>query len=305
VAVDPVEHSPTVVDGWAADAITLLCGLPDVTRVGLALVEGGGRRLRFTASDRQPGNGPGADVDWCHIDAYDDVPLNTAIRSGTPVLGAVDGLAARYAAFASAQRHAGHRAVAAVPIGADGAVLGGYVAYFDAPQPFEPTQRAALQRHGERLGTGLREALQHLARRPLGPGRLPAAAPGELGTGREFPAELSAVADARHFLAETLAAWSLPDEEVSTAVLCLSELVTNAVIHAHGGCAVRVGLHDRLLTVRVRDSGIAGTLPLEPAGDPLQVHGRGLLLVQALATRWGHEADADGVSVWFALEVAA
>jgi hypothetical protein len=33
------------------------------------------------------------------------------------------------------------------------------------------------------------------------------------------------------------------------------------------------------------------------------VHGRGLELVAALAARWGYELDADGTTVWFALEL--
>ena len=56
--------------------------LPGVARVGLALTEGGGRRLRFVA-DRE---GDAADeLDWCHIDAYDDVPLTAVVRDGEPV----------------------------------------------------------------------------------------------------------------------------------------------------------------------------------------------------------------------------
>jgi anti-sigma regulatory factor (Ser/Thr protein kinase) len=290
-------HAPQVVDGWASGAFAELGRLPDVSRVGLALVEGGGRRLRFTASDRVEG----ADLGWCHIDAYDDVPLTAAIRRGTPVLGALAELPPEYDRFVAAQRDTGHVALAAVPVGAAGAVLGGYLTYFDRPQAFEHEQRTTLQRYGDQLGTGLRQALQHLAR-PVAP-LAPQAADGELSLVREFPADPTSVGDARHLLAATLQRWHLAEEQVETAVLCLSELVTNAVIHAHGGCAIRVSLHDDLLTVWVRDSGIAGALPLQPAGDPLQVHGRGLLLVDALATRWGHQADADGISVWFALEL--
>ena len=64
---------------WARAALASLSDVPAVRRGGLALTEGGGRRLRFTASDRDGGR-----VDWCHIDAYDDVPLNTAIRRAKP-----------------------------------------------------------------------------------------------------------------------------------------------------------------------------------------------------------------------------
>ena len=53
--------APPGVDGWAADAFTVLSGTPAVARVGLGLVEGGGRRLRFTASDRRRGADLGGD----------------------------------------------------------------------------------------------------------------------------------------------------------------------------------------------------------------------------------------------------
>ena len=71
------------VDRWAQDALASVTHLARVHRAGLVLPDGGGRRLRFTANDRVNDG----TVDWCHIDAYDDVPLNTAVRTGQPVLG--------------------------------------------------------------------------------------------------------------------------------------------------------------------------------------------------------------------------
>ena len=59
-----------------------------------------------------------------------------------------------------------------------------------------------------------------------------------------------------------------------------------------------------VLTTTVRDGGsavVASTL----LADPLDVHGRGLQLVDALATRWGSELDAVGTTVWFVLEPMA
>ena len=91
------------VDRVAREALEHLLDLPDVCRVGLALTEGGGRRLRFTASDRDPAQG----VDWCHIDAYDDVPLTTAVRTGEPVVGGLDDLDDRYAELVDRQRSTG------------------------------------------------------------------------------------------------------------------------------------------------------------------------------------------------------
>lgn len=284
------------VDEWAVDAFMMLGALPAVSRVGLALVEGGGRRLRFTASDRRTDS----DLGWCHIDAYDEVPLNTAVRRAAPVIGALTDLPEQYAGFVAAQRSTPHRAVAAVPVTAVGGVLGGYVLFFDRPQPFDRQQRADLVHLGHRLGSALRKVQLDLQRRPVEPHT--AIPPQAQVAVHEVPAELAAVSGARRFLYETLELWSVTPDRADVAVLCLSELVTNAVIHSHGGCLVRAVLHQGMLTVWVRDSGIAGAVPLEPDGDPLRVHGRGLQVVQALAARWGHDTDADGASVWFSLE---
>ncbi len=298
-AAHDAQRTPRDVDGWAVGAFGLLGALPAVGRVGLALVEGGGRRLQFTASDRRTPS----DLGWCHIDAYDDVPLNAAVRHAAPVIGSLDDLPDHFGSFVEAQRGTPHVAVAAVPISAAGGVLGGFVLYFDQPQDFDKHQRAELSRLGHQLGSALRMAQTRRGGQPPGPGLQVETPPGALVAVHEVPAELASVGGARRFFQDTLDAWGVDRERADTATLCLSELVTNAVIHSHGGCVVRVVLDDGLLTVRVRDSGIAGAVPLEPAGDPLEVHGRGLQLVEALTTRWGHDKDADGASVWFAIEV--
>jgi anti-sigma regulatory factor (Ser/Thr protein kinase) len=85
---------------------------------------------------------------------------------------------------------------------------------------------------------------------------------------------------------------------VDAAVLCLSELVTNAIIHTRPSCDVRILLHDRVLTVSVRDGGTSVGQPARPEDDPLAVHGRGLRLVEALSARWGSDLDAVGMTVW-------
>lgn len=49
---------------WARSALAQLADVPGAYRAGLALAEGGGRRLLFTASDRDGGSS----VPWCEID---------------------------------------------------------------------------------------------------------------------------------------------------------------------------------------------------------------------------------------------
>ena len=88
-------------------------------------------------------------------------------------------------------------------------------------------------------------------------------------------------------------------------ILCLSELVTNAMIHTGAGCELRVVLDRGVLTTTVRDGGPSVVVDLSSATvDPLAVHGRGLELVDSLSTRWGSDLDAIGMSVWFVLEPA-
>lgn len=282
---------------WSRDALELMTDLPGVRRVGLALAEGGGRRLRFTASERQSGAG----VEWCHVDAYEDVPLNTAVRTGRPVLGALDDLGPMYAGFVEAQRGTATAALAAVPIVTAGQTLGGFVLFFDHPQAFDHSQQVELVRVGEDLGAALRRA-QRGEERPnvaLSDGPVP---PGAVVAVHDVPHHPAAVGEARRFLRSTLQGWGVDEQMTDPAVLCLSELVTNAVIHAHAGCVVRVLLEHGTLTTTVRDSGTPDAASVEPAEDPLRVHGRGLQLVDALATRWGSELDSVGTTVWFVLE---
>jgi anti-sigma regulatory factor (Ser/Thr protein kinase) len=285
------------IDSWARDALSCLDQVPAVRRVGLALAEGGGRRLLFAASDRDNHRG----VAWCHVDAYDDVPLNTAVRTGEPVVGSLNDLAEHYPAFTGRQDPATVRAVAAFPISAAGQVLGGFVLFYDQPQGFESTQQTALQELGAQLGSRLRRAQRATTLPSRSLSDEPVAAGARSAT-YTVAGEHRAVAPARHFLRSTLAAWGLDTDSTETAILCLSELVTNAIIHTNSGCEFRVVLDDSVLTTTVRDSGPATAGPSGASKDPLAIHGRGLELVDALATRWGSELDALGTTVWFVLE---
>jgi anti-sigma regulatory factor (Ser/Thr protein kinase) len=125
---------------------------------------------------------------------------------------------------------------------------------------------------------------------------------GALAAVHDVRPDPAAVSESRQFLRTTLREWRVDDSVADAAVVCLSELVTNALVHAYDGCLVRAVLHDGVVRVSVRDSG-AGAAQVAPAEDPLQVHGRGLQLVEALSSRWGHHVEDDGLAVWF--EIAA
>lgn len=293
----PHGETGSTVSPWARGALTSARDLPGVWRVGLALAEGGGRRLRFTASDRVNDQV----LEWCYVDAYDDVPLNSAVRTGEPVLGTLDELEDRYPRFIRRQRGTTTLALAAIPIVTSGQTLGGYVLFFEQPQPFDKEHLLELTRLGQELGSALRQSQRGQARtRPdLSTEPVP---PGAVAAVHDVPPDPAGVGDARRFLRRTLHHWGVDEDTTYTAELCLSELVTNAIMHTQAGCGVRVLLDQGILTTTVRDYGAQDTTSVEEADDPLQTHGRGLLLVDALANRWGSELDSAGTAVWFVLE---
>jgi anti-sigma regulatory factor (Ser/Thr protein kinase) len=234
------------------------------------------------------------------VDAYDDVPLNTAVRTGTPVVGDLEDLDARYAQFVERQSETSTAAVAAVPITSAGQTLGGYVLFFDRRQAFDRTQRLALEQRGAGLGSSLNLARRRSNRSETATPNFALPGSATIGVHTVTP-EPSAVGRARRFMEEQLNTWGVDAETTYAAVLCVSEVVTNAIIHAHAGCEVRVLLAERVLKTTVRDSGAPDTAAVEGNEDPLRVHGYGLQVLDALATRWGSRFETTGTTVWFDL----
>jgi anti-sigma regulatory factor (Ser/Thr protein kinase) len=294
---DAAAGTLTDTDSWALDALEVVASVPGVSRVGLALSEGGGRQHRFTSDDRGATGAP----TWCYIDAYEDVPLNSVVRTGEPVIGSLDGLEERYPAFAERQRRTPYLSFAAVPLCAAGQTLGGVVLYFDTRQAFPPAQRTELHRLAERLAQNLRRAQVSESRAWASLADEPVP-PGARVTVHPVPPDLSAVGQVRAAVSRELGEWGLDGDTVDTALLCLSELVTNALIHTRGGAEVRTLLEDGVLTISVRDGGREAALAGRSQADPLRAQGRGLQIVDACADRWGSRLDSTGTTVWFLLE---
>jgi anti-sigma regulatory factor (Ser/Thr protein kinase) len=82
------------------------------------------------------------------------------------------------------------------------------------------------------------------------------------------------------------------------ALLLLSELVTNSVQHAEGDLIQVLASQDQgLLRIEVCDGG-NGLPAVRRLPDQDDSHGRGLLLLDVLADRWGTNRTG-GACVWF------
>jgi anti-sigma regulatory factor (Ser/Thr protein kinase) len=127
------------------------------------------------------------------------------------------------------------------------------------------------------------------------------AAPDQTRATMELPGDASAAGQARRFVARVLRAWSVDEDTVDNAELCVSELVTNAVIHSGTTSSVTVQADREYVLVIVQDRGGRGAVRRPEELDPESVSGRGLTLVDALASAWSAEHSTDGTTVWFEL----
>ncbi|MDQ6840265.1 MAG: ATP-binding protein [Actinomycetota bacterium] len=112
---------------------------------------------------------------------------------------------------------------------------------------------------------------------------------------RSFAPEPDQVAAARRFVTRSLTDWGFTNPDVS---LLVSELATNAVLHARSDFQVCVTAVLERIRVEVSDhnSRVPTMVPV-----PADAHsGRGLMLIQALAGAWGVEAHPGaGKTIWF------
>ncbi|MCW2666140.1 MAG: hypothetical protein JWN57_1102 [Frankiales bacterium] len=109
------------------------------------------------------------------------------------------------------------------------------------------------------------------------------------------PAE---VAGARRFVQQTLDTWGL-DALAWTAEQLVSELATNCILHARTAYTVELSREGEVVRVSVSDGSPA--VPRPRRYDNESTTGRGLRLVESLASRWGVVPAGRGKIVWFEL----
>ncbi|MFI1395517.1 ATP-binding protein [Streptomyces sp. NPDC020681] len=118
--------------------------------------------------------------------------------------------------------------------------------------------------------------------------------------GFELPARVEYVSRARRLARERLRCWGIGGDVHETAMLVVSELVTNAVVHTDGHLVACELLNNiEHLRITVQDQGHTPTGPHVCEGLE-EERGRGLLLVEAVSTSWGaHQAPhGTGRVVW-------
>lgn len=116
-------------------------------------------------------------------------------------------------------------------------------------------------------------------------------------------AEPERVAVAREQLRDLLHDWPSPDQ-IDSAVLLLSEMLTNVLVHTDADALLLAEIHGdgpgtRRMRVEVTDT--SDDLPHKRRPGELASSGRGLMLIELLADTWGVDPRGEGKSIWFEL----
>jgi len=109
-----------------------------------------------------------------------------------------------------------------------------------------------------------------------------------------------AARQARRLVEEVLD--GLPTDVRDRAVLLTNELVTNAVVHAGGPVELEVVRSDEGVRICVSDG--AHDNPVVRHPGVLSASGRGMAIVESVASAWGVRHTAAGKLVWFVLSTS-
>ncbi|MGO4748019.1 ATP-binding protein, partial [Streptomyces sp. 2MCAF27] len=115
-------------------------------------------------------------------------------------------------------------------------------------------------------------------------------------------AEPERIAEARQQLRDMLHDWTDHDQ-VESAVLMLSEMVTNVLVHTDGDALLVAEVSGRVGARRLRLDVADGSdeLPHRRRPGELASSGRGLILMEMLADAWGVDPRGDGKCIWYEL----
>ncbi len=120
----------------------------------------------------------------------------------------------------------------------------------------------------------------------------------------DLPPVIGSVPLARHVTLDLLQAWGSA-HDLDDAALLVSELVSNVVDHVQGEAVLTLGLTMAGEWLRISVADGSAVRPVIRQLEEDRPRGRGLQLVEAIASRWGAEDHHGGKRVWFELTPAA
>jgi anti-sigma regulatory factor (Ser/Thr protein kinase) len=110
------------------------------------------------------------------------------------------------------------------------------------------------------------------------------------------------VGTARRFVREALEDSEVVGEVVDTVELLTSEVITNALVHAQSAPELAVRVRPSLVRVEVAD--VSPAVPIRRVVEAEAVSGRGIAIVESLASQWGVEnVSTRGKTVWFEVAI--
>lgn len=133
-------------------------------------------------------------------------------------------------------------------------------------------------------------------------GRLTAPAEDRRRFVRRLPPTPASVFLARRFVAQLLEMWEFGPDHVDPVTLVVSELATNAARHSEDAIQIGLSCSDRLIRVEIGDTSHRMPVAVDES-DEEATSGRGLILVEALASRWGVESEGLSKLVWAEFDV--
>lgn len=120
----------------------------------------------------------------------------------------------------------------------------------------------------------------------------------ERGTRRlQMTGDAGSLREARHLVDDALR--SSPERIRSAVVLMAGEILTNAVVHGGGWFLLSLDVSTWRVRVEVTDATAGQPRVLRPNG--IREHGRGMAIVDAMATKWGTDHLGTHKVVWFEL----
>ena len=117
----------------------------------------------------------------------------------------------------------------------------------------------------------------------------------------KLPPEAASVPEARRFASQAVAELGGTGASPNEVQLLVSELATNAVLHAGTPMRLSVLRDGDCVRIEVRDDD--PNVPQVPTGmpAPTATSGRGILLLDAIASEWGVNSSEKGKTIWFQL----